>query len=433
MILVLLQIHFHKFTNSMSDHKLQPVRGTKDLFAEEIKKFNHIIQSARKKGEFFCFEELQTPIFEFSEVFERNLGETSDIVAKEVYKFLDRSENFLTLRPEFTAGVVRALISNGELMQILPRKFFSYGPIFRYDRPQKGRQRQFHQINFEIFGEENLFCDVEVILLASSILKDLGILNKTILEINSLGCNETKKNYEVALQKYFIKFKKDLSEDSKNRLEKNPLRILDSKDQVDIELLNEAPLISNFYSDEAKNRFDKTLNLLEKFNLKYQVNQRLVRGLDYYTSTVFEFTMNHESAQNTVLAGGRYDNLVEKMSGKKVPAFGFAAGIERLMLLTNLKTEKTRSIAVNYISENEKIYAFEIAQKLRNAGFIVDFTFDANFKKQMKRASQNNCRFVIIIGEEEMKNNEVSVKDFDNSNEQKLKQELLQHYLEGKI
>jgi len=416
----------------MSDHKLQPVRGTKDLFGDEIKIFNHIVSVARTKGEVCGFEELQTPIFEFSEVFERNLGEASDIVSKEVYKFPDRGDNMLTLRPEFTAGVVRALVSNGELQQVLPKKFFSFGPIFRYDRPQKGRQRQFHQINFEVFGEENYFCDVESIMLAASILKGLGVLDKTVLEINSLGCLQTKINYETALTQYFTKFKNELSRDSQLRLEKNPLRILDSKESQDIELLNDAPEISKFYTDEAKLHFDSILNLLTKFGVKYRVNQRLVRGLDYYTSTVFEFVMSHEGAQNTVLAGGRYDGLVEKMSGKKVPAFGFAAGIERLMLLAKLDLQKSRPVAVNYISENEKIYAFEIVQKLRFAGFVTEFIFDGNFKKQMKRASQNNSRFVIIIGENEIKNGEVMVKDFDNSKEQKVKIELLIHYLEGK-
>lgn len=417
----------------MSNHKLQPVRGAKDLFGDEIKIFNHIISAAKKKSELFGFEELQTPIFEFSEVFERNLGETSDIIAKEVYKFPDRGDNMLTLRPEFTAAIVRALISNGELQQVLPKKFFSFGPIFRYDRPQKGRQRQFNQINFEVFGEENYFCDIENILLASSILKDLGVLDKTVLEINSLGCAKTKANYEAALSEYFAKFKNDLSQDSQIRLEKNPLRILDSKELQDIELLGDAPKISDFFSDEAKLRFDEILNLLTKFDIKHRVNQRLVRGLDYYTSTVFEFVMTHEGAQNTVLAGGRYDNLFEKMSGKKMPAFGFAAGVERLMLLANLNLPKNRPISVSYISENEKTHAFEITQKLRSAGFVADFVLDGNFKKQMKRASQNNSRFVIIFGEDEIKNNVAVVKDFDNSTEQKIKQELLIHYIEGKV
>ncbi len=417
----------------MSNHKLQPVRGTKDLFGQEVKSFNNIIDIAKRKSEFFGFEELQTPIFEFSEIFERNLGEASDIVSKEVYKFQDRGDNFLTLRPEFTAGVVRALISNGELQQILPRKFFSAGPIFRYDRPQKGRQRQFHQINFEVFGEENHFCDLEAILLASAILKELGVLEETSLQINSLGCAQTKINYELALMQYFRQFKADLSFDSQNRLEKNPLRILDSKDQNDIDLVEGAPKISDFYSAEAQNRFAKLLELLQKFGVKYEVNQRLVRGLDYYTSTVFEFIMNFEGAQNTVLAGGRYDDLVEKMGGKKIPAFGFAAGIERLMILSKLEVKKSRPVAVNYISENEKFYAFEIAQKLRCKGFAAEFVLDGNFKKQMKRASQNNSRFVVIIGESEMQNGEVMVKDFDHSSEQKIKRDLLIPYLEGKI
>ncbi len=417
----------------MSSNKLQPVRGTKDLFGDELKNFNHIVSTAKKHSEFFNFEELQTPIFEFSEIFERNLGETSDIISKEVYKFLDRSQNFLTLRPEFTAGIVRALISNGELMQILPRKFFSFGPIFRYDRPQKGRQRQFHQINFEIFGEESVYAELELILLANNILKDLGILNQVKLEINSLGCFQTKLNYEEALRNYFNRFKNDLSSDSKLRLEKNPLRILDSKDPSDIDLLNDLPLISDFYSPNSQQRFSEITELLEKFSIKFSINPRLVRGLDYYTSTVFEFQMNHEGAQNAVLAGGRYDDLVEKMSGKQVKAIGFAGGIERLMILSKNNILSQRLITIIYISQNEKNVAFETAIKLRKAGFLVDFIYDGNFKKQLKKATQNNSQFVVIIGEEEVKNCEVVVKDFDNSKEQKVKQDLLIHYLSGKI
>src|SRR3989338_6168065 len=417
----------------MSDHKLQPARGTKDLFGNEIKIFNHIIATARKKSEFFGFEELQTPIFEFSEVFERNLGEASDIVAKEVYKFQDRSENFITLRPEFTAGVVRALISNGELMQILPRKFFSYGPIFRYDRPQKGRQRQFNQINFEIFGEKNYLQDVEAIALAAEILHDLGILDRVELQINSLGCAKTKAKDEEALKKYFIEFQNKLSEDSKIRLQKNPLRILDSKDFQDIELCQNTPLISDFYSDDAKKNFDKILQNLDEAKIKYVVNSRLVRGLDYYTSCVFEFIMEVETAQNTVLAGGRYDSLVEKMGGKETPAIGFAAGVERLMMLMNFVPEKSNKLMVIYVDEAQQNHSFKLAQKLRNAGFEVDFIFDTNFKKQMKKASQNGVRFVLILGEDEVVKSEITVKDFKNSSEQKIKQGLIIPYLEGKF
>jgi len=417
----------------MSNHKLQPVRGTKDLFGDEIKIFNSIVEVAAKCAKTYGFNELQTPIFEFSEVFERNLGEASDIITKEVYKFPDRGDNFLTLRPEFTAAVVRAYISNGELQQFLPQKFFSYGPIFRYDRPQKGRQRQFNQINFEVLGEENFYADVEIILLAASILKDLGVLEKTSLEINSLGCQETKARYEVALSEYFTKFSAKLSADSKVRLEKNPLRILDSKDLQDIELCENAPEISQFFSDAARLRFNSILSELEKFGVKAKVNQRLVRGLDYYTSTVFEFVMDHEGAQNTVLAGGRYDSLVEKMGNKNLPAIGFAAGVERLMLLTKFTPEKFYPAAVVYVSDEQKSSAFELVQRLRNKGFKTEFIFDGNFKNQMKKANQNGSRFVLILGEDEVKNGEVMVKDFQNSSEQKIKRELVLAYLEGKV
>lgn len=416
----------------MSNQKFQNVRGTKDLFGDDILLFNKIIEVAKAKALCWDFEELQTPIFEFSDVFERNLGESSDIVSKEVYKFLDRGENYLTLRPEFTAAIVRSLISNGELSQVFPKKFFSYGPVFRYDRPQAGRQRQFNQINFEVFGEDNFYLDVDVILLAVSILKDLKLFDKLSLQINSLGCNETKARYEEALTKYLVEFKDDLSNDSKVRLEKNPLRILDSKDRKDQDILQNAPDISDFYSDVAKENFANILSLLDQLGVQYEINSRLVRGLDYYTSSVFEFVTTDEKAQNTVLAGGRYDSLVAKMGGKDVPAIGFAAGIERLMLLSDVNIDKNRPIFVNYISPNEKSYAFSIVSMLRNAGFSVEFCFSANFKKQLKKATQNNARFVVIIGEDEAKNDELLVKDFDSGNEQKVKKEFLLHYLEGK-
>ncbi len=410
-------------------HKFQPVRGTKDLFAAEILLFDFIIKTASKAAQTYNFEKLQTPIFEFSEVFERNLGETSDIVTKEVYRFKDRSDNNLTLRPEFTAAIVRALVSNSELLQVLPKKFFSYGPVFRYDRPQKGRARQFHQINFEIFGAENAICDVEAIILANSILQSLGVDKKITLQINSLGDLETKKAYETALFNYFNQKKSSLSADSINRLEKNPLRILDSKSPQDIEMFDSAPKISDFYSSQAKKRFTEILQILTTFSLDFVVNERLVRGLDYYSSTVFEFIYAHEGAQNALLAGGRYDGLVEKFCGKKVPAFGFAAGIERLMLLCDLEIKAHKKIAVIYVSENERFVAFEISQMLRKSGLDVDFAFDESFKKQMKKASQAGVSFAVIIGEEEVKNKIAAVKNFFSGEEQKIAFEKLSEWL----
>ena len=420
---------------TLSKEKLQPVRGTKDLYGAEIAAFNHIVDVAKKASYAYGFGELSTPIFEFSEIFERNLGETSDIISKEVYKFPDRGDNFLTLRPEFTAGVVRAFISNGELSQILPQKFFSFGPIFRYDRPQKGRQRQFHQINFEAIGGAHFLNDVEIISLAFDILKKLGIADKIELQINSLGCEKTKENYQNALSVYFSQHQNELSEDSKNRLIKNPLRILDSKDKSDIEICQNAPKISDFYEVEAADNFKKILENLDRIGIKYQINPRLVRGLDYYTSTIFEFvTMAISStdkdkslgAQNTVLAGGRYDKLISKMGGNDIPAIGFAAGIERLMLLIEEKISQARPVFVIYVSENEQEKAFEIAGKLRNNGTYVDIVYGANFKKQMKKATAANAKFVIILGEDEIKNNTFKIKNFDDGSERGVdKKELL--------
>lgn len=398
--------------------KLQNVRGTKDLFGQEIELFNYIVSISKNISKNYGFKELATPIFEFSEVFERNLGDESDIISKEVYKFPDRGDNFLTLRPEFTAGIVRSFINNGELSQILPQKFFSYGPIFRYDRPQKGRQRQFHQINFEIIGLNNYESDVEAIIMANQILNKLNLANKITLQINSLGSNETKAKYEEALKEYFIKFKDKLSDDSKRRLEENPLRILDSKDKNDNEISANAPKISDFYDDQSKEYFENILKNLDSLDIPYEVNPALVRGLDYYTSTVFEFVTNDIGAQNTVLAGGRYDNLIEKMGGKSTPSIGFAAGIERLMLLNEVELTQERPISVLYISQNEFEYAFKITNLLRRLNVYADITYGANMKKQWKKTDQNNAKIAIIIGEEEVSRSVIKVKHLDSSEEQ---------------
>ncbi len=416
--------------NKISKEKLQPVRGTKDLYGAEIVAFNHIINIAKKTASFYGFDEIATPIFEFSEIYERNLGETSDIISKEVYKFPDRGDNFLTLRPEFTAGVVRAFISNGDLGQNLPQKLFSSGPIFRYDRPQKGRQRQFHQINFEAIGASHFLSDVEMILLAAQTLNKLGVLDKTELHINSLGCQQTKENYQNALSEYFSKYQQNLSADSQARLQKNPLRILDSKDDRDIEISKNAPQISDFYEESTQNNFNNILKSLSDLGLKYQVNQKLVRGLDYYTSTVFEFITNDLGAQNTVLAGGRYDNLIAKMGGQDLPAIGCAAGIERLMLLSNLETKNPRPISIIYVSENEQQEALKLALNLRNSGICTEIIFGGNIKKQMKKATSANAKFVIIIGEEELKTGQFTVKNFDLGSEEKIAADRIIEYLE---
>jgi len=417
----------------MTTNYLQPVRGTKDLHSQSILHFNHIISIAKQQAKLFAFEELQTPIFEFSQIFSQNLGESSDIVNKEVYQFNDRSQHSLTLRPEFTAAVVRALLSNGELLQSLPRRFFSFGPLFRYDRPQKGRQRQFHQINYEFFGCSSIYTDAEAIVLACLLLANFGILSQVTCELNSLGCPLSKKNYEQALFVYFQQFSQQLSFDSQQRLHKNPLRILDSKDEGDILLIKNAPLISDFYSNEAKMRFANLCSLLDSLNITYRINPRLVRGLDYYTSTVFEFVMQHDGAQNTVLAGGRYDNLVEKMGKKSVPAIGFASGVERIMLLSSYQQITSRIIAVCYVATSQQKQAFLLANQLRTNDFEVCLLHDSSLKKQLKYANQQQAKFALILGEEEVNNNNILCKNLITAEQQLISNDKLEQFLSQQL
>ncbi|MDA9817635.1 histidine--tRNA ligase [Flavobacteriaceae bacterium] len=410
--------------------KTLTARGVRDLYGENIEIFNYIINIAKKVALNADFEEISTPIFEFSEVFERNLGANSDIISKEVYKFSDRSNNFLTLRPEFTAGVIRSFVNNGDLNQYLPQKLFSFGPLFRYERPQKGRQRQFHQVNFENIGIKSSLVDAELISLAYRFLKNLNLQNKSTLQINSLGCEETKHKYQKELVLYLNKYQKDLSEDSKVRLLKNPLRILDSKNTKDIEIVLDAPEIKNFYSKDAAINFEKILNMLTKLNIDFIVNQKLVRGLDYYTSTVFEFTTTSIGAQDTILAGGRYDSLIKNMGGGDIPASGFAAGIERIMLLSEIEKTKKNPTSIIFISPNEEQYAATLAHELRNSDIHIKIYHGLSFKKQMKLASKDNSKYVLIIGENEVKNNDISVKNFQNSQTIKIHRTKLNNFLQ---
>lgn len=399
---------------------LQNVRGTKDIFGDDILKFNYIVEIAKKISTLYNFKEIITPIFEFSDVFERNLGDTSDVVMKEVYKFKDRGDNFLSLRPEFTAGIVRAIFSNPELNNNFPAKFFSYGPAFRYDRPQKGRYRQFNQINFEYFGNPTYLGDVDILSMAYKILNELQLKNIT-LEINSLGSEESRANFEEALKKYFEKYKNDLSEDSKIRLDKNVLRILDSKDDKDKKLLNDAPKISDFYINSDREFFDNILNKLALLGINYSVNGLLVRGLDYYTSTVFEFTTEDLGAQSTVLAGGRYDKLMRQMGGQEVPAVGCAAGIERLILLIAKQFETLRPVVLVPISEGEVDYCLKLKLELQQKAVNTELISFGKMKKNMNIANKLNAKYTVIVGEDEVKNGVLIVKDLDMGVENKVK------------
>lgn len=398
----------------------QNVRGTQDFFNEEVDKYNCVVDIARKNARSYNFHEIITPIIEASELFERNIGDATDIISKEVYKFEDRGGNMLSLRPEFTAGVLRSFLNHGELNQNLPQKLFSYGPVFRYDRPQKGRYRQFNQINCEYIGSADPIADVEIITLGYKILRDLGLKNIS-LEINSLGSSECKAKYQTALKNYFEKFRDKLSSDSQVRLDKNPLRILDSKDEGDRSLLKDAPKISDFYSDEEKKFYENILSMLDKIGIKYISNHLLVRGLDYYTSTVFEFTTTDLGAQATVLAGGRYDDLIEKMGGDSIPAVGFGGGVERMMLLIDREmVQKDDLIAVIPVSENENAFCLNLANKLREKGRSIEFIYYGKFKKKMEKMNKCKARFAIVVGENEIKSGKLKIKNLENGIEEEL-------------
>lgn len=388
---------------------LQPVRGTKDLFGMEAALYRKVVDSAYAIASRYNFQEVHTPIFEFSQVFQRTLGETSDIVSKEMYTFMDRGGESLTLRPEGTAPIIRAIISNG-LTQNLPLKLFYSGPMFRYERPQKGRQRQFHQIGAELIGPTTPASDAEIIALGYDVLKALNVIDDVILNINTLGDSESRNAYRTALVEYLQKYKNSLSPDSQDRLERNPLRILDSKDANDQHIIQDAPLFQDFLNSESAAYFDSVQNYLNDLNIPYVLNQKLVRGLDYYCHTAFEFVTTTLGAQGTVLAGGRYNGLMAQMGGPDVAGIGWAGGIERLCLMLKETTISSKLITIVPTTDQEETFAFQLAHTLRNAGLSTEVGYSGNMSKRLKKASQNNSIAAIIIGPDELKSEMVQVK-----------------------
>jgi histidyl-tRNA synthetase len=361
--------------------------------------------------------EIITPIFEFTEVFARTLGETSDVVSKEMYSFTDRGGESLTLRPEGTAGVARALISGG-LSQSLPLKFFYRGPMFRYERPQKGRQRQFTQIGVEILGVEGPQADIEVIAIGAHILQSLGLWQHITVEINSLGDQDSRNAYRTALVEYLSGFRDQLSADSRDRLERNPLRVLDSKDEGDRKLVANAPLLIDYLNEPSRAFFQQVQDGLKALDIAVTVNPRLVRGLDYYSHTAFEFVTSALGAQGTVMAGGRYDGLVGQMGGPATAGIGWAAGVERLAMLMGEIASAPRPIAV--IPMGDETAALKITQTLRHAGFTVDLGYSGNMKKRLNRANKVKARAAVILGEDELSRQAAMVRDLDSGEQQEV-------------
>jgi histidyl-tRNA synthetase len=375
-----------------------------------MRRHRRVAETARLAAECFGFQEMATPIFEFSEVFKRTLGDTSDIVTKEMYTFTDRGGETITLRPEGTASVARALISGG-LAQHLPLKYFYSGPMFRYERPQKGRMRQFHQTGIELLGVKEPLGDVEVIATGAEFLRRIGAWDRSQLEINTLGDNESRQNYRKVLVDYLSGHRERLSEDSVSRLERNPLRILDSKDHGDQAIVANAPIYTDYLNETSRDFFTKVKSGLDTLGIKYVVNPRLVRGLDYYSHTCFEVTCDELGAQKTILAGGRYDGLIPMMGGPEIPGVGWASGIERCAMLLKETPEPRTPIALVPMGERAEAAALQIAGDLRRLDFAVDLGFSGNMKSRMKRANKIAAKVAVILGDNELDQNVATLKN----------------------
>ena len=401
---------------------MQSVRGTHDLLPEEFLKHTQILDKARMQTAAAGFHEIATPHMEFRSVFDRTLGITSDIISKEMYEINDRmGEGNIVLRPEGTAGVVRSVISNG-LTQNLPLKYFYQGPMFRYERPQKGRLRQFHQIGVELIGCKDPIGDVEVIVLAYNLIKSLGLEPRVKLEINTLGDQESRDIYRSQLVNYLNDYRDQLSQESKIRLTKNPLRILDSKDPKDREILQNAPKFSEFLNQISQDFFQSVLEGLKALEIPYRHNEKLVRGLDYYCHTAFEFTTEELGTQGTILAGGRYDGLFPMMGGPLIPSVGWAGGIERFaMMLDAIPLPRPYVM----IAGGEAYFpqALKIADSLRRTGLRVEMAYQTHIGKALKYSNKISAKGALILGEDEAKAGTITFKNLDSGDQKVVPQD----------
>lgn len=398
-------------------------KGTKDVLPSDSYKWQYVENTARRVAKIFGASEIRTPTFEHTEVFLRGVGETTDIVNKEMYTFLDKGGRSVTLKPEGTAGVARAFVENGMHSSALPAKLFYITQCFRYERPQAGRLREFHQFGVEFLGSNDANIDAETILFANAFIKAIGIKNVT-LYINSIGCKHCRKNYEEALKRYFNDNIDGMCELCKDRLDKNPLRILDCKNEDCKKINAGAPKILDYICDDCAKHFEKVKRLLDIAGVKYVVDSGIVRGLDYYTRTVFEFVSDNIGAQGTVCGGGRYDGLISQLGGADVPGIGFAVGIERvLMLLENLgvKIPNEEKVTVYFapMGEEEGEKAFELATALRAKGISCDFDhMGRSIKSQFKYADKIGAEYVAVIGSSELENGAVKLKKMADGSEE---------------
>ena len=403
---------------------IQTVRGTHDLFGNNLLLYKYVKKIISEMADNYDYEEIKTPIFENSELFKKPLGEYSDVVLKEMYSFEDRNQSSLTLRPEYTVPMIRASITN-DLLNHLPVKLFGIGSMFRRERPQKGRYRQFNQINFELLGTSEPTADAELIVLAYEFLKNLKINDKVDLQINSLGDLNTISKYNNILSDFYDKYKNDLSQESKIKIRSNPLRILDSKNPEDSEINQNAPKITDYYSKTAKEMFEKVQSLISSLDINFSVNENLVRGLDYYCHTVFEFKTSQLGSQDTLIGGGRYDGLVKTIGGPDIPGVGWASGIERIIMLLDKVNKINPLVQLITIDNQSKNYAFKLLALLRKLKIKVKYDHKINIKKSLKNANQEKIKYAIIIGTTEEKNNNYTLKNLPDSTQQTLSLEEL--------
>jgi histidyl-tRNA synthetase len=417
---------------------IKAITGTKDILPSEIPQWKNLEKIIQEVFNVFNYKEIRTPIFEETVLFSRGIGEETDIVGKEMYTFLDRSETSITLKPEMTASVVRSFIEHSLGKKQSLNKLYYISPMFRQERPQAGRFRQFHQFGAEAIGSTSPLLDVEMIQMSYTILTRLGLKNLKV-KINSLGTPGSRELYKNQLRSFLIDKKDKLSEDSRKRFEKNILRIFDSKAENDQEILENAPLLVNYIDEESKNDFDEVKNTLSNIGIPYEVDPKLVRGLDYYTKTTFEIASSSVGSQNALCGGGRYDLLVEELGGSPTPGVGFAAGIERILLacenenILNLPVEEIDIFIVTF-DKNLSDDIFKLASNLRNKGFKVEFDYlKRSIKAQMREANKLNTRFVLFIGGEEYKDGNFKLKNMNSGEEQLIPLSSLQSVLDKNL
>jgi histidyl-tRNA synthetase len=402
---------------------VQPVRGTQSLLGEDADRLATVIAAFDRVRRLYGFRRVEVPTIEHTAVFARTIGETTDVVSKEMYSFEDRGGESITLRPEFTAGICRAYLSEG-WQQFAPVKVATHGSAFRYERPQKGRFREFHQLDAEIIGAAEPQADVELLALADQLLKELGI-EGAILQLNTLGDPETRAAWRDALYEHFRASAADLGEDSQGRLERNPLRILDSKAHQDWPIIDSAPVIDDFLTSEAADFFGKVTEGLDAAGIRWERAPRLVRGLDYYRHTAFEFVTDRLGAQGTVLAGGRYDGLIEALGGPHTPAVGWAAGIERLAMMIGAPEIEKPSVIVIPLGARAELQGQSIVAGLRREGVAADMGYRGNMKKRLSRANESGAAYALIIGDDELDRGEAQLKDLASGEQRAVSLDLI--------